>query len=661
MIRSEQGRRSRRAWLVCSLLVAVAASAVEAYLLDRKKGFLTGGFLADQVLETAGERLAFGVGSIVADLGTVALLAVTAFALVRRLRLLAWPSWGLAAAIAGGVLAVADVVQFELDQYLGAGVDLALMFDLAGRDPREFLAVAWAHLLGVGAVAVVGGAVVMGLGWRVARRRARAGAAPAPGVGVLLPATLLVVSVLLVSALRLASPDADDALRRKPSVAWAGNVIDAATDLDRDGYGVLGRPADPAPLDGRVYPYAIDHPGNGVDEDGVLGDLPAGTTAWSDPGRQAPWASRRHIVLVFLESVRADAVGASLGGRPVTPVLDAMTARGVSARSAWSHNGYTVQSRHHLLTGTLGNAGDGTSLVDDFLASGYEVAYISAQDETFGSDAMDVGFARASYVYTARDEPARRYTRFSTPGSLALPASVVEEKVAGFLGRRDRARPLFLYLNFHDTHFPYHHPGLQPLVNEQPLAQREIGPATRDRLRATYLNAVANVDAAIGRVVQLVQASVDGEVGVIVVSDHGESLYDGGFLGHGYALDEAQTRIPLVVDNVPMTIEEPWGQAQLRWALGDALRRDPGGRVRPVLATRDGGVFQYLGGLVRPRQIGLRHGTRLVTYDVRDRRAVLREPADAPEVVLEGAGTEETGLPGTIRLWERMRLAAARR
>ena len=57
--------------------------------------------------------------------------------------------------------------------------------------------------------------------------------------------------------------------------------------------------------------------------------------------------------------------------------------------------------------------------------------------------------------------------------------------------------------------------------------------------------------------------------GLVQLPDHGfrlyiESLFDESFLGHGYALNDAQTRIPLVVANLPVTIEEPFGQIDLR-------------------------------------------------------------------------------------------------
>ncbi|HTV02901.1 MAG TPA: sulfatase-like hydrolase/transferase [Luteitalea sp.] len=638
------------AWWAASALVAVALSLGEAYLLDRKKGFLTGGFLADQLLDTWGERVAFFGGSLVADFGTVAALAAVVFLVVRSLRLPERWSWALSAAAAGLVLGAADVLQFELDRYLGIGVDLGLLFDLTGNSVSEFLAVGWAHLWRPVLVGLVALGVVGAVGGVVARRQARAGAARPRRLSLTLPALVLFLSVATVSAARLASADADDALRRKPSVAWAGDLIETVTDVDRDGYGLLGRPSDPAPLDARVYPYALDQPGNDLDEDGMLGDLPASTPVFQEAARPAPWTSRRHIVLVLLESVRADAVGASWHGRRVTPVLDELAARGASARSAWSHNGYTVQSRHHLLTGTLANAGDGSSLIDDFLASGYQVGYVSGQDDTFGSAALDVGYRRASWTFTARDAPRRRYTRFATPGSLAVPLAVVEEQVTAFLKQRDPARPVFLYVNYHDTHFPYQHRGLAPLVHDTPLAQGEIAPARREALRGTYLNAVANVDASIGRVLRQVRSAVHGDVGVIVVSDHGESLYDRGFLGHGYALDEAQTRIPLVADNVPLVIEEPWGQVQLRSALGRALAADPGGATRPtVIARPDAQVFQYLGALARPRQIAWRTAKGVTAYDVRDRRVL-------------GSGTPamvdaDASVTRLVQFWERMRLA----
>ena len=56
----------------------------------------------------------------------------------------------------------------------------------------------------------------------------------------------------------------------------------------------------------------------------------------------------------MLESFRADVRGAQVDGKPVTPVLDGLAARGIAPLHAYSDNGYTVQSRRHTFTGSVG-------------------------------------------------------------------------------------------------------------------------------------------------------------------------------------------------------------------------------------------------------------------------------------------------------------------
>ena len=99
-------------------------------------------------------------------------------------------------------------------------------------------------------------------------------------------------------------------------------------------------------------------------------------------------------------------------GQPVTPVLDELRAGG-SRRYAYSHNGYTVQSRHHIFAGSVAGLRGATTLIDDFNATGYETAYFSGQDESFGGADVDVGFARASVSYDARQDRDRRYSTFA--------------------------------------------------------------------------------------------------------------------------------------------------------------------------------------------------------------------------------------------------------
>ena len=520
-----------------------------------------------------------------------------------------------------GALVTTDFVQYRLLEYLGDAFDLALMFDLVGRDIGEIVAVSAEYLIAPTTV-LASATLCLGVAvWLVERRGLVGGAlfSPTRHAGLRTAGVVFVAVAVGSTAVRVASEPLERNLRRKPSGRVMGTLVRTVTDVDGDGFGLLRQPPDPDPWNADVYPYAIDQPGNGIDENGVGGDHPASTPP-QPRGTQGPpvFQRRPHVVLIVLESFRADLIGATRNQRPVTPVLNELARHGTSLGRAYSHNGYTSQSRFHLFSGTLVAPLARSTLVDDFKANGYEVAYFSGQDESFGGPTFAVGFDRADVAYDARMDRVNRYSTFSTAGSLAVPHTLVHDRVRAFLQARDDSKPLFLYLNFHDTHFPYHHDHIEPLLDTPVVERGDITPARAADLRAMYANTAANVDRTIGLVLQDVRESLATEPAIIVTSDHGESLFDEDFLGHGYALNDAQTRIPLIVVNLPTTLEEPFGQAQLRpaiWRALDATPAFPGPGADTK--TPETTVFQYLGNLRRPRQIGTITGATRTLYDFR--------------------------------------------
>ncbi len=652
--------RWRSRWAGITLAAGIAATAVDAALLQRKRAYFTGGFLSVDHISSPSQAIAFVAGSVVADavvLGAPVALALWACGRFTVARL---PATVIALAAALAPVLVADVLTYQLLDYLGDAFDLNLMFDLTGRSPGEVLAVSSAHLAGL---AWLGGGIalaVAGVFWTLMRRSSRlrppVERIPLRSAGVV-PIVVVMVGAGVTAAVRTSSDVLDNGLRRKPTGSILGTIVNALSDVDGDGYGVLGRPADPDLFDARIHPYALDVPGNGVDENGVAGDLPAGVEPYREPPLPGgPWRSHPDVVLIVLESFRADAVGATVGGKPVTPVLDALAARGVSVRHAYSHNGYTVQSRRHIFSGSTADIGGSSTLLDDFRANGYQTAYFSAQDESFGGTGQGVGFDRADVAYDARADRNRRYSTFTTAGSLAVPYNVLLDRVGAFLDTRRRERPLFLYVNFHDTHFPYRHPGIAPLVSRSVLAQSDITPGHADTLRAMYLNTAANVDRAIGSVLEHARRSLGREPGVIVLGDHGESLFDEGFLGHGYALNDAQTRIPLIVANLPVTIEDPFGQADLRGIIDAALASPVGAAAAPVVGQNAARrVFQYLGNIDRPAQIGLATSTGRTIYDFRSDEVQVDRGAWRRSRDLRPG--ELAAFTALVRIWERMLLA----
>ena len=666
---SSGGRGGVRGWLPVAIGGGLFLTAFDAFLLQEKRAFFTGGFLSVDNAAHPADAAAFLLSSFATDVAVVGVVAAVVLWLTGRFRLTAPARLLIVLVAAVAPFVILDFLNYQLLQYLGDTFDLSLMFDLTGRSPKELLAVAAKHLVIPGAIAL-GAIAALGVTFRLLNRSGRGGrtASRMPLSGVALALLLFVVVVVTTTALRIADDVIDNGLRRKPTGQLMSWLVDATSDVDRDGYGIGGQMADPAPFDAHIYPYALDVPGDGVDQDGVGGDLPASGM----PYREGPAVSpvfRQHppIVMVMLESFRADLLGSAVGGVPVTPVLDGIAKRGLSVPLAYSPNGYTVQSRFHTLSGSLLNLRGGRTLVDDFKANGYQVAYFSAQDESFGGQAMSIGFDRADVSYDARQDRKLRNSSFTTAGSLVVPLSVLEKRVDSFLQSRSTDRPLFLYLNFQDTHFPYYHPGLASIVPGRVLDESAITPANRDAVHAMYANAAANVDRAIGSMLDRVRTAVGAEPAIIVLSDHGESLFDEGFLGHGYALNDVQTRIPLVAAGLPLVIKEPFGEADLRDAVGDAL----GGEsleARPTVVAAPGKlVFQYLGSIDRPRQIAFvgapesggaaaGAGARII-YDFRNGRALAADGTwRAPDRL---DPPDRARFLQLIRYWEQMMLARA--
>jgi hypothetical protein len=127
--------------------------------------------------------------------------------------------------------------------------------------------------------------------------------------------------------------------------------------------------------------------------------------------------------------------------------------------------------------------------------------------------------------------------------------------------RFDGGRPWFWLINTGETHYPYaaagqeaaglpHLPGLhgvfRRLASGEPLRQADapalFQPDTLAALRARQVQAVRDVDAAVGRLL----ARCPPGTWVTITSDHGECFGEGGFLGHGPIPHEKVLEVPFV-------------------------------------------------------------------------------------------------------------------
>lgn len=270
--------------------------------------------------------------------------------------------------------------------------------------------------------------------------------------------------------------------------------------------------------------------------------LAAGWCGWQKGWLGGP-SSRgpRSVLLVSVDTLRADRLGSYGYQTASTPVLDALAARGLRFEQAATVAPLTLPAHTSLLSGTFptfhGVRDNGTFYVNDTITTLAEVlqsrgyrtgGFVGAfvLDHRWGIaqgfDHYFDAFDLSNYQMAAGLDAAQR------PGS-----EVVDHALAWL--DEDRDRPFLAWVHLYDPHSPY----------TPPEPYRSRFPAT---MQGAYDAEIAATDAQIGRLLDRLRESarLDDTI-VVVVSDHGESLGEHGEQQHGFFVYDAAVRIPLIV------------------------------------------------------------------------------------------------------------------
>ena len=293
-------------WFAATVAATVVASAFDAALLHRRRSYFTGGFLSVDYISTPAQAVAFVIGSLASDLAVLGILVVVALWGCRRLGLSAKASAVLA--FEASLVPVVVVNFLDLPAQRLPGRRLRLCLDVPagrtqpGRDPGGVLV---AHRDG-------------------ARRDCRR-CVPAGDHGVAAPAALRPAAAMgaadaahrrgvvrdLCCSAALSAPRCFEAAVTRSTTGCAANRPASfsarwsprppmSTETASGCWAVCGITA---PLDASIHPFALDVPGNGIDEDAVGGDLPADLPPYREPQDSGPrWTGTPPIVLIALES-----------------------------------------------------------------------------------------------------------------------------------------------------------------------------------------------------------------------------------------------------------------------------------------------------------------------------------------------------------------------
>lgn len=318
--------------------------------------------------------------------------------------------------------------------------------------------------------------------------------------------------------------------------------------------------------------------------------LPEGVGVWGDPLVVAP--GRRpgpHLVVLLIDTLRADVVGAYGDRTGITPRLDALAAAGVRFADLAAPAPWTLPSVATLLTGLEPQTHGAGRRFGEFAPTGLPEAARTLAESLRGAGFYNLGIYHNIYVnpafglhqgfdeYVSREEPAE---------------ALVDEALAR-LARYGGERRLFLYLHVFDPHNPYEPPpGDCARVARRfvPTYRGPLGcaadrrpenpiPPARDRRwhEALYRAEVAATDRAVGRFLAgLEELGMAEDTVLLVLSDHGEEFWTriaqeraGRYkrnADHGHTLYQELLRVPGILRApglAPRVVEAPVRMADL--------------------------------------------------------------------------------------------------
>lgn len=337
----------------------------------------------------------------------------------------------------------------------------------------------------------------------------------------------------------------------------------------------------------------------------------------ASPPRQGPW----NVILIVLDTVRADHASPYGYGRDTTPALGELARRGVLFDNALAQSDWTLPAFASLFTGKLPSQ-HGTVRPKDRLGESEQTLAQLFRQRGFQTAAFSAGVLDMEHFGLGRGfQTLQGFHRPSGMGSLAqtLPAAL------GWLEPRAR-QPFFLLIHGADAHYPYNCPaeyldrfssGTAATVNymfleafnlsetadwkELPLdfvgrAQAvKADPAAMARLRAQYDGCLSYGDSQLPRLYEALSRLGLWESTIVAVTgDHGEELGEHGGYGHYQRpLYEEVARVPLVVRHpgspAGLRVAAPVGEIDLLptlldlegWPVPAGL---PGRSLKPLLA-----------------------------------------------------------------------------
>jgi arylsulfatase A-like enzyme len=291
-------------------------------------------------------------------------------------------------------------------------------------------------------------------------------------------------------------------------------------------------------------------------EEAPRAQAPADPSAAADSARSSWKCVGCNLLVISIDTMRADHLGCYGYDRPTSPNLDRLASRALLFKDVLAQSSTTAPSHRSLFSGRFvyqhRNTLKGIPVMAGLLSTaGYQTAAFVDGGQMRPQFGFSKGFA--SYVTTN----GRHLAGAQVGGGLAVINPMVEEWIA----TRPDGR-FFLFVHTYDVHCPYTPPepyrsmflsGLSPSFEVEDKCGAayfnglDLGPHDFEYIAALYDGGVRYTDAKVQEILETVRRNGLVEDTVIVItSDHGESLGERRAVGHNNIYD-VQLKVPLII------------------------------------------------------------------------------------------------------------------
>ncbi|MFN0008415.1 MAG: sulfatase [Planctomycetota bacterium] len=289
-----------------------------------------------------------------------------------------------------------------------------------------------------------------------------------------------------------------------------------------------------------------------------------------------------NVVLIVLDTLRADHLGAYGDTRGLSPAFDALARQGTIFEDAYANAPWTVPSHASLFTGLSARAHGATSLHHRWLDGRFTTIAESLKERGYATAMLSANrYLREANLAQGCDSYRPLGERFEglwirrALETLGWPAKWADhgaadgvEAVEDWLEKTGGSR--FLFVNLIEPHWRYlppfpergaHLPEGMGVVEATRTSRETYGPLlmaagrsgepTDSVLRAMYAAAVRYQDRQLGRLVALLDAELGEDTILVITSDHGENLGEAGRYDHVFAVNDHLAHVPLLVRYPP--------------------------------------------------------------------------------------------------------------